>query len=59
MSDSRKLLIAGMVTSMIFVVIGVFWLSLSAETLDTVAEGFGKSESPVWTPKYLDLKEMQ
>ena len=56
MSDSRKLLIAGIVASIIFVVIGVFWLSLSAESLDKVAEEFGKSESPVWAPPIPDYE---
>lgn len=56
MSGTKKLLAAGITISIIFVVIGCVWLSLSIETLDEVAEHFGSSESPVWTPPIPDYE---
>jgi len=50
LSGARTVLLTGMVVSIIFVIIGVFWLSYSMETLDHVAEGFGASDSPIWNP---------
>jgi len=54
MSQRRKLLAVSITISIIFVVIGCVWLSFSAETLDEVAERFGASESPAWTPPIPD-----
>ncbi len=56
MNGSKKLLIVGIIISAFFVIIGCVWLSLSAETLDEVAEHFGASESPVWTPPIPDYE---
>lgn len=56
MNGSKKLIIAGIIISAFFVVIGCVWLSLSAETLDEVAEHFGASESPIWTPPIPDYE---
>lgn len=56
MNESKKLLTAGIIASAVFVVIGCVWLSLSVETLDQVAEQFGLSESPVWTPPLPDYE---
>lgn len=47
MNGSKKLATVGIIVSIIFVVIGCVSLSLSAETLDEVAEHFGASESTV------------
>jgi hypothetical protein len=44
------MLVTGILFSMIFVAVGVIWLSNSAETLDQVAEQFGASTSPLWAP---------
>ncbi|MGQ9691001.1 MAG: hypothetical protein ACUVQY_07050 [Thermoproteota archaeon] len=56
MSGTKKLLAAGITISIIFVVIGCVWLSYSIETLDKVAEHFGSSESPIWTPLFPDYE---
>lgn len=50
MAGIKRLLAVGILFSMVFVAVGVIWLSNSAETLDQVAEQFGASTSPVWTP---------
>jgi len=50
MSECRKLLIIGVTISIVFVVVGSVWLSLSSETLEEIARSFGASESYVWPP---------
>ncbi|MGQ9718248.1 MAG: hypothetical protein ACUVWK_00100 [Nitrososphaerales archaeon] len=50
MTRNKRMLIFGVIVSAIFVMIGCVWLSSSAETLDTIAEHFGASEHPLWTP---------
>jgi len=54
MTQNKKMLIVGMVISIIFVVVGSMFLSLSAETLDEVAEKFGASELTLWNPPIPD-----
>lgn len=50
MAGIKRLLAVGILFSMVFVAVGVIWLSNSAETLDQVAEQFGASTSSLWTP---------
>jgi len=50
MTGVKRMLVFGILFSMVFVAVGVFLLSNSAETLDQVAEQFGASTSPLWTP---------
>ncbi|MEM3438009.1 MAG: PDGLE domain-containing protein [Nitrososphaerales archaeon] len=47
MRENRMILI-GIIISVIFVLIGCIYLSSSQETLDKVAEEFGLSESLLW-----------
>lgn len=56
MIENRRIFMVGMMVSVIFVIMGCVWLSLSAETLDEVAEHFGASESPVWAPPIPDYE---
>ena len=50
MAGIKRMLVFGILFSIVFVAVGVFLLSNSAETLDEVAEQFGASTSPLWTP---------
>ena len=50
MTGIRRMLVFGLLLSLVFVVVGVVWLSNSVETLDQVAEHFGATSSPIWTP---------
>jgi amino acid transporter len=52
----RKLTIIGIIISIIFVIIGCIWLSLSVETLDEIAENFGVKENPIWNPPLPDYE---
>lgn len=56
MIKNKRTFIVGMIVSIIFVILGCAWLSLSAETLDEFAEHFGASESPIWTPPIPDYE---
>jgi hypothetical protein len=56
LSGARNILIPGIVVSILFVIVGVFWLSYSMETLDHVAEQFGASDSPIWNPLIPDYE---
>lgn len=47
---------AGIILSLLFVVVGVVWFSYSAETLDEVAGHFGASESRPWNPPIPDYE---
>jgi amino acid transporter len=51
-----KLTIIGIIISIIFVIIGCIWLSLSVETLDEIAENFGVKENPIWNPSLPDYE---
>ncbi|MBS7655758.1 hypothetical protein KEJ50_04565 [Candidatus Bathyarchaeota archaeon] len=53
---SKKMIIAGMIVSIIFVIVGCVWLSASAETLDKVAEELEAFESPIWNPPLPDYE---
>jgi len=44
------MLLIGVIISIIFVIIGCVWLSVSMETLDKIAEELGVSEISIWNP---------
>jgi len=50
----QKTLIIGLAVALIFVLIGVFFLSNSMETLDKQAEQLGAQEKPVYTAPFSD-----
>ena len=50
----RKTIIIGLAVAMIFVLVGVFILSNSFETLDKQAEQLGAEEQPVYNPPFAD-----
>jgi len=50
LTRNRWLVAVGVVFAVVFVMVGVQVLSMSAETLDEVAENFGVSESPIYEP---------
>jgi len=52
----KKMIFAGILISIVFVVLGTVWLSLSVETFDEIAELLGASESPVWSPPIPDYE---
>ncbi len=52
----EKLAIVGIIISIIFVIIGCTWLSLSAETFDEIAEKFGAKENLIWNPPLPDYE---
>jgi len=56
MIRDRRIILVGMVVSIIFVVAGCAWLSFSSEKLDEIAEHFGAQESPIWTPPIPDYE---
>ena len=47
-------IVTGITAALIFVVVGVVWLSASMETLDVVAEHLGVEERVLWSPFLLD-----
>jgi len=51
---THKTLIIGLAVAMIFVLVGVFALSYSMETLDRQAEQLGVEEHPVYEPPFPD-----
>ena len=53
---SKRMILSGIVICAVFVVLGTLWLSLSVETFDEIAERFGASESPVWSPPIPDYE---
>lgn len=52
----RKLIIIGLIISIVFVILGCVWLSLSMETFDKIAEIFGAEENPFWNPPIPDYE---
>lgn len=54
--ESKKMVIAGIIISIIFVIVGCVWLSTSTETLDKVAEELGAFEASIWTPPLPDYE---
>lgn len=53
-SSNKKTVIVGLTVALIFVLIGVFFLSNSMETLDKQAEQLGIAEKPVYKPPFAD-----
>lgn len=51
---SQKTIIIGLTVALIFVLIGVFILSYSMETLDKQAEQMGSEEKPLFNPPFAD-----
>jgi hypothetical protein len=51
---THKTLIIGLAVAMTFVLVGVFVLSYSMETLDKQAEQLGAEEHPVYEPPFPD-----
>lgn len=56
MTRDRRIILVGIAVSIIFVVAGCAWLSLSAERLDEIAEHFGAQESHIWPPPIPDYE---
>ena len=56
MTRSMRLVAVGLAFAVVFVSVGVLVLSMSAETLDEVAEKFGVRESPVYRPPLLNYE---
>lgn len=51
-----RMIIIGIIVSVVFVLIGCVYLSSSQETLDKVAEEFGLSESLLWEAPFPDYE---
>lgn len=56
MGKNRRMILVGIIVSIIFVGIGSAWLSLSAETLDEIAERLGAEEHRLWSPPMPDYE---
>jgi hypothetical protein len=52
--SNLKTVAVGLTVALIFVVIGVFFLSYAMETLDVQAEQLGAEEQPVFDPPFPD-----
>ncbi|MBS7657737.1 MAG: PDGLE domain-containing protein [Candidatus Bathyarchaeia archaeon] len=52
--ENRKMIIFGIIISIIFVIVGCIWLSVSVETLDKIAEKFEATEISIWNPPLPD-----
>jgi len=53
-TKNQKTIIIGLTVAIIFVVIGVFFLSYAMETLDVKAEELGAQEQPIYEPPFAD-----
>jgi len=53
-TKSQKTIIVGLTVAIIFVLIGVFFLSYAMETLDVKAEQLGAEEQPIYEPPFAD-----
>jgi len=56
MGENKSMIIIGIISSIIFVAVGCALLSLSAETLDEIAEHFGAEEFHLWSPPMPDYE---
>jgi hypothetical protein len=56
MSRDSRLVLTGIMVSLIFIVAGTVLLSQSAETLDKVAEHFGVETIAIWNPPIPDYE---
>ena len=54
LSKNQKLVLCGLLVALVFVLIGVFALSYSMETLDKQAEQLGAEEKPVYEAPFAD-----
>jgi hypothetical protein len=54
LSKNQKTVLIGLLVALIFVLIGVFALSYSMETLDKQAEQLGVEENPVYQAPFAD-----
>ena len=54
LSKNQKTVLIGLGVAMIFVLVGVFFLSYSMETLDKQAEQLGVEEQPIYQPPFPD-----
>jgi NADH:ubiquinone oxidoreductase subunit 3 (subunit A) len=52
--SSRKILLVGLTTALVFVVLGVFVFSYAMETLDVKAEQLGAQEQPIYQAPFPD-----
>ena len=53
-TKNQKTIIVGLTVAIIFVMIGVFYLSYAMETLDVKAEQLGAEEQPIYEPPFPD-----
>jgi len=53
-TKNQKTIIIGLTVAIIFVMIGVFFLSYAMETLDVKAEELGAQEQPIYEPPFPD-----
>jgi hypothetical protein len=53
-NTSHKTLLIGLAVAMVFVLVGVFVLSYSFETLDKQAGQLGAEEKPIYNPPFAD-----
>jgi len=53
-TKNQKTIIIGLTVAIIFVAIGVFFLSYAMETLDVKAEELGAQEQPIYEPPFAD-----
>jgi hypothetical protein len=54
LSKNQKTVLIGLAVALIFVLVGVFVLSYSMETLDKQAEQLGVEENPIYQPPFPD-----
>ncbi|MFQ5711124.1 MAG: hypothetical protein ACE5GD_04995 [Candidatus Geothermarchaeales archaeon] len=50
MTGGKEIITAGIIVSIVFIIVGWVWFPVSVETLDEVAEHVGASEFSVWVP---------
>jgi len=53
-TKNQKTILVGLSVAIIFVMIGVFFLSYAMETLDVKAEQLGAQEQPIYEPPFPD-----
>ena len=53
-TKNQKTIILGLAVAIIFVLIGVLFLSYAMETLDVKAEQLGAEEQPIYEPPFAD-----
>jgi hypothetical protein len=53
-TKNQKTILVGLGVALIFVLVGVFFLSYAMETLDVKAEELGAQEQPIYEPPFPD-----